>query len=94
MNTETRIQKLLTADPGTLARIDNILNGGETAADTPTDRRLLSMTQAAETLGLSRQTIWRMTKENRLPVVEIRRGRFRIPNTAISQMIEEARASQ
>ena len=88
MTTEARIQNLLQADAEKLAQVDSILEGRATEA-TNTDRRLLSMTQAAETLNLSRQTIWRMVKENRLPVVEIRRGRYRVPSAAITAMLKE-----
>jgi len=89
MTTETRIQTLLSADADTLARVDNILKGNNIET-TPGDRRLLSMTQAAEAMGLSRQTIWRMVKEDRLPVVEIRRGRFRIPSAGITAILKGA----
>jgi len=88
MTTEARIQNLLQADAEKLAQVDSILQGGGANA-APTDRRLLSMTQAAETMGLSRQTIWRMIKEDRLPVVEIRRGRYRVPSAAITAMLKE-----
>ena len=88
MTTETRIQTLLSADADTLAQVDNVLSGTANKTE-PGDRRLLSMTDAAETLGLSRQTIWRMVKENRLPVVEIRRGRYRVPSAAITAMLKE-----
>jgi len=88
MTTEARIQNLLQADAEKLAQVDSILEGRATEA-TNTDRRLLSMTQAAETMGLSRQTIWRMIKEDRLPVVEIRRGRYRVPSAAITAMLKE-----
>ena len=89
MTTETRIQTLLSADADTLAQVDNVLSGTATEAAS-TDRKLLSMTDAAETMGLSRQTIWRMIKEDRLPVVEIRRGRYRVPSAAITAMLKEA----
>ena len=88
MTTETRIQALLTADADTLARVDSILEGTATEA-TPTDRRLLSMTDTAKVLGMSRQTIWRMVKEERLPVVEIRAGRYRVPSASITAMLQE-----
>ena len=89
MTTETRLQAILTAPPDKLAQVDGILSGEATRA-TDTDRRLFSMTQAAEALGVSRQTIWRMVKEKRLPTVEIRKGRYRIPSAAISALLQEA----
>lgn len=90
MTTETRIQSLLAADENLLQKIDSILDGSGVDT-TPPDRKLLSMTDTAEALGLSRQTIWRMCKEDRLPVVEIRRNRYRIPSAAISAMLKEVK---
>lgn len=87
MTTENRIQAILTADPVKLAQIDSILTG--TQVETPSDRRLLTKTEAAKTLGMSRQTVWRMIKEGRLPVIEIRRGQHRIPSAALTSMIQE-----
>ena len=89
MTTEERISTLLSTDADTLAEVDSILEG-KTTDPASTDRKLLSMTQAAETLGLSRQTIWRMVKEERLPVVEIRTGRYRVPSAAITALLQEA----
>ncbi|MDD2597769.1 MAG: helix-turn-helix domain-containing protein [Kiritimatiellae bacterium] len=88
MTTENRIQAILIADPVKLAQIDSILTGTHTEA-APSDRRLLTKTEAAKTLGMSRQTIWRMIKEGRLPVIEIRRGQHRIPSAALTSMLQE-----
>ena len=88
MNVEKRIHALITADPSTLSQIDRILSG-DAQTEAPRDRRLLTMTEAAEVLGLSRQTIWRMIKEDRLPVIEVRRGRYRVPSAALTSMLQE-----
>ncbi|MFA7174027.1 MAG: helix-turn-helix domain-containing protein [Kiritimatiellia bacterium] len=88
MTLEKRIQALITAEPEKLSQIDAILSG-DAHTEAPGDRRLLTMTQAAEVLGLSRQTIWRMIKDDRLPVIEIRRGRYRVPSAALTSMLQE-----
>ena len=88
MNVEKRIHALITADPSTLSQIDRILSG-DAQTGAPVDRKLLTMTEAAKVLGLSRQTIWRMVKDDRLQVVEVRRGRYRVPSAAITSMLQE-----
>ena len=90
MSTDERFKKLLAADPATLAKVDAVLTG--TATDKPTDpgdRRLLTQTAAAEVLGVSRTTIFRMTRDGRLPAVELRQGRLRIPSKAITALVGE-----
>ena len=90
MSTDERFKKLLAADPATLAKVDAVLTG--TATDKPTDpgdRRLLTQTAAAEVLGVSRTTIFRMTRDGRLPAVELRQGRLRIPSKAITELVGE-----
>lgn len=57
----------------------------------PIDRRLLTMTQAAKELNVSRMTIRRMCNDGRLPVVETRAGRRWIPNTALTNLVKGAR---
>jgi excisionase family DNA binding protein len=87
MSTDERMLKLLQADPGTLAKVDAVLNGTAAAAPTdPGDRRLLTQTQAAAILGVSRMTTFRMIRDGRLPCVELRAGRVRIPSAAITKL--------
>ena len=85
MSTDERMMKLLQADPGTLAKVDAVLNGTATEKPTdPGDRRLLTQTEAAAILGVSRMTTFRMIRDGRLPAVEIRNGRLRIPSQALT----------
>jgi len=76
---------LLAATPDVLKRIDRVLTGepGEGAAE-PTDRRLLSIQQAADALGVSRTTTWRLLRDGALPSVEIRPGSRRVPSAAVT----------
>ncbi len=86
MTTETRIQKLLAADIDTLARLDAVLEGRRETPKPPTDHRLLTLTQAAAALNVSRMTVFRMLRDKRLPCVETRAGRRRIPAAALSKL--------
>lgn len=86
-----RLAKFLQATPEKQAAIDRILDGqGEvhSSADpaVPSDRRLLTLTQAAKELGCSRMTVFRMVRDGRLPAVELRAGRRRIPSYALTCM--------
>ena len=76
---ETRLLKLLTANPAQLAAIDRILEG---KPDEPrpgtTGPLLLQMGDAAKLLGVSRATVWRMMKLGRLEGVEILPGTIRL----------------
>jgi len=86
MTTETRIQKLLAADSDTLARVDAVLEGRPETPGPPTDHRLLTLTQTAAALNVSRMTVFRMLRDRRLPYVETRAGRRRIPAAALSAL--------
>jgi len=91
MTTEQRISALLTAPAGTLARIDAILSGKIEAAAPQAPARLLTHSEAARRLSVSRCTVWRMEKEGVLSVVEIRPGVFRVPESAITALAGSAR---
>ena len=76
-----------------LARVDAIRRGNvdAPAAAAPASTRLLSMGEASAALGVSRQTTWRLVRENKLPTVEIRRGRLRIPEAGLREFVEGRR---
>ncbi len=83
MNKEALIGKLLAATPAELNRVAAVF-AGETPTE-PTDRRLLSIAQAARALNLSRTTVWRLLRDGRLPCVELRPGSRRIPSAAVTE---------
>ena len=85
MTTEQRLSAILAANPGVLRRVDRILSGEIEGATDPGDRRLLSIRQAADALGISRTTIWRLLRDGALPCDEIRPGSRRIPSAAITE---------
>lgn len=88
MTTETRFTKLLQATPEQLASIDALLDGQGLGLKEPTDRKLLTLTAAADALGVSRQTVWRMVNDGRLPTVEMRAGRHRVPSNALTELLK------
>ena len=83
MTKEALIRKLLAATPAELNRLAAVL-AGETPTE-PTDRKLLSIRQTADALGVSRSTVWRLLRDGRLPFVELRPGRRRIPSVAVTE---------
>ena len=86
MTTEQRLSAILAATPGVLKAVDSILAGGiEGATEQPTDRRLLSIAQAARALGVSRTTVWRLLRDGRLPFIELRPGSRRVPSQAVTE---------
>jgi len=78
------MMKILTADADTLARVDAVLEG---AGADPGDLRLLTQEDVAESLGVSRQTVWRMLQAGRLPAVKTVGDRLRIPAAAVQRYV-------
>jgi predicted DNA-binding transcriptional regulator AlpA len=91
MTTEERISRLFTSPAAVLARIDAVLNGDAEAVLTPPPARLLTHSEAARRLSVSRCTAWRMEKDGVLPVVEIRPGVYRVPESSIAALVGSAR---
>ena len=76
------LEKIMTADEATLARVDELLSGK--VADAPQDRKLLNFKQAADALGVSKTTVRRLIRDGRLATVETRLGRRRIMSKSIT----------
>ena len=94
MTTEKRMTLLLAANPGVLRRVDRILTGEPTEGATePGDRRLLSIAQAARALNVSRTTVWRLLRDGRIPVVELRPGSRRVPSQAVTEFAQKGRCA-
>jgi excisionase family DNA binding protein len=58
-----------------------------------TDVRLLSYSQVAERLGVSRQTVRKMVGLRQLPGVWVG-SRYLVPEPAVTQFIQDARAAR
>lgn len=72
MTTNDRMIKIATANPQTLAKVDAVLNGtDDKPVKADVDARLITYTEAARRLNLSRPTIYRLVKLGRLEVVPL-----------------------
>ena len=71
MTATERMQKLLTANPMMLAKIDKVLDGEETTQKPEADTRTITFTETAKRLGISRPTVYRLVKAKRLTVVPL-----------------------
>lgn len=87
MSKEELIGRLLVATPEELAKIEAVFTKTANAQAAPGDRRLLTLTEAAEIVGVSRMTVFRMCADGRLPCIETRAGRRRIPSEAITSFV-------
>lgn len=85
MTQNERLVKLGTAGPALLAQVDAVLDGRKTFRKEP-ETRLLSISQAARTLGVSRMTVYRLKKNGRLPTVTLPGGTPRIPLAAVQAL--------
>lgn len=57
--------------------LQRLLNGQAESPASASEAMLMTQKQAAQTLGVSRVTLWRMTKETILTPVEVLPGTFR-----------------
>ena len=72
MNTNERIQKLIAANPKMLAKIDAVLNGTDGRTNRQNDDcRLITYTETAKRLNVSRPTVYRLAKAGRLEIVPL-----------------------
>ena len=71
LSVNERMLKIATANPAVLARVDAILCGDATAQKPETDVRLVTYTEAARRLCVSRPTIYRLTRAGRLAIVPL-----------------------
>lgn len=72
MSNEQRMMRLLTANQQTLAKVDAVLDGTDGKPDNAeTDCRLVTLTEAAKRMGVSRPTVYRLARLGRLQVVPL-----------------------
>ncbi len=87
MNREHLIGRLLAATPDQLVAVTQALDDKPAS---PVSIRMLDFRQTAEALNVSRQTVRRMVADGRLPRVETRAGRFRVPEAALIGLIAQS----
>jgi predicted DNA-binding transcriptional regulator AlpA len=79
MNMEERLKRLFAASPEQIQAIDGTLESGvQKKTVAATGPLLMGMTASAKLLGVSRATLWRMTKGGLLKKIEVLPGSFRI----------------
>jgi excisionase family DNA binding protein len=71
LSVNERMLKIATANPAVLARVDAILCGDATAQKPEADVRLVTYTEAAKRMGVSRPTVYRLAKAGRLEIVPL-----------------------
>ena len=86
LNTNDRLKRVMDAPPATLKRIDEILTGHTTTPET-VDVKLLTYTEAARLLNVSRPTVYRLTRANRLHVVPLL-GVRRITRDSVQALVK------
>ena len=86
LNTAKLIEAVLAAPQ---ARQEAILQAATETLDKPKPQslKLLKASEVATALGLSRVTIFRMRKENRLKSVETRKGNFLFPESELKKFV-------
>jgi predicted DNA-binding transcriptional regulator AlpA len=79
MNAEERLKRLFAASSEQMQAIDGILESRIQEKPTATTGPLLmGMSASAKLLGVSRATLWRMTKCGLLQKIEVLPGSFRL----------------
>jgi len=79
MNSEDRLKRLFAASPEQMEAIVGILEFGVQKRPMATPGPLLmGMSASAKLLGVSRATLWRMTKAGLLQKIEVLPGSFRL----------------
>jgi hypothetical protein len=79
MNSEDRLKRLFAASPEQMEAIDGILEFGiQKRPMTTPGPLLMGMSASAKLLGVSRATLWRMTKAGLLQKIEVLPGSFRL----------------
>ena len=79
MNTEERLKRLFEASPEQIGAIDVVLEGKIQKRPMATPGPLLmGMSASAKLLGVSRATLWRMTKAGLIQKIEVLPGSFRL----------------
>ena len=84
-----RVTALLRASPQQLAAVDRILAGStDPHLPRPSGPLLFGMAAAAEFVGLSRSTLWRLIRAGKLTPIEILPGTFRLRRSDLEVLAE------
>jgi len=75
-----------SVSPEVAAAVSSALDGNHQPVAETNGPLLLTMTEAAKVLGVSRSTLWRMVKEKMLAPVEITPRVFRISRHSVQEL--------
>lgn len=84
------LPRLAMATPDQLEAVSSLLDGKTHETTRPQDMRLLTMGEVCDTLGLSRMSVWRLTRAGKLKTVETIGGGLRVPAWALEQFAGRA----
>ena len=79
------LERLSKATPEQLTEVKDYLENK--TWEGPQDRKLLSLSQAAKALGVTRVTAWRYAKENKIKRVPTRGSRGRITSQSVTDFV-------
>lgn len=85
MNTDDRLRKLLSLPQDKLKAIDSILED-RPKPEPGTGPLLLSMSESARYLGISRASLWRACKAGRLVKIELFPGSYRLQRADVEAL--------
>ncbi len=91
MTVEERLTAMLTASPETLRLVDAALSGRPPEPEKPVSLKLWKLGEAATAAGVSRCTLWRGMRNGSIKAIEIRPGRYRIPDGELVRFCTEGR---
>jgi len=88
---EDLMSAALTAPEARRAEALRVLRGEVAAAPSPRSEGplLLAMGKAAQYMGVSRPTMWRMIRDGRLEKIEVLAGSFRMRRADLDRYVEE-----
>ena len=85
----TRIAGLPEGDARIPALAATLLGGPQSMQKgRPAPLRLFNMGEAAQTMGVSRPTLWRMIRDGAVQTVELRKGMKRVPESELLRIAE------
>ena len=87
MGIENIMKAILAADKKTLQRVSDVLENKAPPAQRHTqdaETRLITQAEAANRLGVSTTTVWRLIKEGSLSVISVR-GKQRVRLASLTQ---------
>lgn len=87
MNDRQRMAWILSASQAQLEALDAVAEGRHNEAQ-PRSLKLLRPGEFARLSGLSRVSVWRLCREQKIRTVSLRKGSKRIPESELIRLVE------